>query len=88
MPGFLISKYEVTIFEYAKFLKYLETHPEQANAFDSPKQPKGKSHIPVGWADMKEVSPPNPGYYNRAKHWTIQRIPTHARFPCFWCGLV
>ena len=69
MPGFLISKYEVTIFEYAKFLKYLQTHPEQATAFDSPKQPKGKSHIPVGWADMKEVSPPNPGYYNRAKHW-------------------
>jgi formylglycine-generating enzyme required for sulfatase activity len=69
LPAFAISKYEVTISEYAKFLKFLEAHPEKAKDFDSPKQPKGKSHIPTGWADMKELNPPNPGYYTRVKKW-------------------
>ena len=69
LPAFAISKYEVTIAEYAKFLKFLEAHPDKAKDFDHPKQPKGKSHIPTGWADMKELNPPNPGYYTRVKKW-------------------
>jgi formylglycine-generating enzyme required for sulfatase activity/DNA-binding NarL/FixJ family response regulator len=68
LPTFYIDEYEVTIAQYAKFLKYLEEHPEAAAKFDHPKQPKGKSHIPQKWADM-DISPPMPGYYERAKKW-------------------
>ncbi|NBS53220.1 MAG: hypothetical protein EBS96_11540, partial [Spartobacteria bacterium] len=69
LPTFYISKYEVTIAEYASFLKFLEENPDKATSFDSPQQPKGKSHIPADWADMTELKPPMPGYYNRARKW-------------------
>lgn len=68
LPTFYIDQYEVTIAQYAKFLDYLKAHPEEAAKFDHPKQPKGKSHVPKDWADM-DLSPPMPGYYNRAKQW-------------------
>ena len=66
---FYISEYEVTIGQYAQFLDFLKNSPDQATKFDSPDQPKGKPHIPVDWADMKELNPPMPGYYARAKRW-------------------
>lgn len=69
LPKFYISKYEVSIAEYAKFLKFLENKPDKASKFAHPDQPPGKSHVPVGWADMKEIDPPMPGYYTRAKKW-------------------
>ncbi|MEI6072403.1 MAG: SUMF1/EgtB/PvdO family nonheme iron enzyme, partial [Verrucomicrobiae bacterium] len=69
LPRFYISAHEVTIGQYAQFLAFLEKNPDQAAKFDSPDQPKGKSHVPVGWADMKELDPPMPGYYARAKIW-------------------
>jgi formylglycine-generating enzyme required for sulfatase activity len=69
LPEFYISKYEVTIAEYAAFLRFLEANPTQADTFKHPEQPSGKSHVPAGWADMTEIDPPNPGYYNRAKTW-------------------
>jgi len=69
LPQFYIDKHEVTIGQYAQFLEFLEKNPGQAAKFDSPEQPKGKSHLPVGWADMKELNPPQPGYYARAKAW-------------------
>jgi len=69
LPRFYISEYEVTIAEYAQFLDDLEKNPAKADAVAHPKQPKGKSHVPVGWADMKELNPPMPGYYARAQRW-------------------
>ena len=69
LPKFYIDENEVTIGQYAKFLEFLKNNPEQAAKFDSPDQPKGKSHIPSEWADMKELTPPMPGYYTRAKNW-------------------
>jgi formylglycine-generating enzyme required for sulfatase activity len=66
---FYIGEYEVTIGQYAQFLDFLKNNPDQATKFDSLDQPKGKPHIPVDWADMKELNPPNPGYYARAKRW-------------------
>lgn len=69
LPKFYISEYEVTIGQYAQFLDFLEKNPDKADSFAHPKQPKGKSHVPVGWADMKELNPPMPGYYARAKQW-------------------
>lgn len=69
LPVFYISKYEVSISEYAAFLEDLKKHPEKAAAIAHPDQPPGKSHIPAGWADMTEIQPPNPGYYKRAATW-------------------
>lgn len=69
LPEFLISKYEVTIGQYADFLEYLEKNPDMATSFDHPDQPRGKSHIPENWADADDVNPPLPGYYNRVKRW-------------------
>lgn len=69
LPKFYISEYEVTIGEYAQFLNFIEKHPDQIAKFEHPDQPKGKSHVPVGWADMKELNPPMPGYYQRAQRW-------------------
>jgi formylglycine-generating enzyme required for sulfatase activity/DNA-binding NarL/FixJ family response regulator len=69
LPRFYIDEYEVTIGQYAEFLAFLEKNPDEAAKVDHKDQPKGKSHVPVGWADMKELSPPMPGYYTRAKRW-------------------
>ena len=69
VPAFKISKYEVTIAEYAAFLKDLKENPDKAAKIAHPNQPREKSHIPTGWADMTEIDPPNPGYYKRAKRW-------------------
>jgi formylglycine-generating enzyme required for sulfatase activity len=69
LPDYYISKYEVTIAEYAEFLKFLEANPDRAAEFAHPEQPVGKTHTPAGWADITTISPPTPGYYSRAKKW-------------------
>ena len=66
LPAFYISKYEVTIAEYQKFLEDLERHPEKSAEIAHPFQPPGKSHVPKGWADQTQVTPPTPGYFKRA----------------------
>jgi formylglycine-generating enzyme required for sulfatase activity len=66
LPAFYISKYEVSIAEYQKFLEDLERHPEKAAEIAHPFQPPGKSHVPKGWADQTEIQPPTPGYHKRA----------------------
>jgi formylglycine-generating enzyme required for sulfatase activity len=69
LPRFYIDENEVTIGQYAQFLDFLEKNPDQSAKFEHANQPKGKSHVPVGWADMKELNPPMPGYYTRARRW-------------------
>lgn len=69
LPKFYISRYEVTIGQYAQFLDFIEKNPDKVAQLEHPNQPKGKTHVPVGWADMKELNPPMPGYYARAKRW-------------------
>ncbi len=54
LPTFWISKHEVSIGMYMKFLEYLEKNP--TTEFDHPKQPKGKSHVPARWLLMKEAA--------------------------------
>ena len=84
VPAFKISKYEVSIIEYAAFLKDVSGNKEKAEAVAHPKQPPGKSHIPNGWADMTQLSPPNPGYYSRAKKWgRYQEVPLSVDSPVF-----
>jgi formylglycine-generating enzyme required for sulfatase activity/DNA-binding NarL/FixJ family response regulator len=69
LPKFYIDEYEVTIGQYAKFLKYLEEHPEEAGKFDHAEQPKGKSHVPEKWANEELATDIMYGYYDRAKRW-------------------
>jgi len=84
VPAFKISKYEVSIKEYAAFLKDLQENPGKNASVAHPNQPPGKSHIPTGWADMNELSPPNPGYYTRAKRWgRYQEVPLSIDSPVF-----
>jgi formylglycine-generating enzyme required for sulfatase activity len=84
VPAFKISKFEVTISEYAAFLKDLKENPDKAATVAHPNQPPGKSHIPAGWADMTEINPPNPGYYTRAKKWgRYQEVPLSLDSPVF-----
>ena len=52
LPTFYIDEFEVTIGEYAEFLRFLEQHPEAAAKFEHAEQPKGKSHLPLEWADQ------------------------------------
>ncbi|MEI8293676.1 MAG: SUMF1/EgtB/PvdO family nonheme iron enzyme [bacterium] len=84
VPAFKISKYEVTIAEYAAFLQDLKENPGKEASIAHPKQPPGKSHVPAGWADMTEINPPNPGYYTRAKNWgRYQEVPLSVDSPVF-----
>jgi formylglycine-generating enzyme required for sulfatase activity/CheY-like chemotaxis protein len=69
LPTFYIDEFEVTIGQYAEFLKFLEQSPEAAANFEHPEQPKGKSHVPVDWADQNLATGLMPGYYTRAKQW-------------------
>lgn len=51
LPEFWIDKYEVSIGQYAKFVKFLEEHP--TSEFDHPRQPRIKTadmHKPKDWA--------------------------------------
>ena len=69
LPAFSIDEFEVTIGQYAEFLKFIEANPGEIGKFEHPNQPKGKSHVPAQWADMNELNPPMPGYYTRAKRY-------------------
>ncbi len=84
LPTFSIDEYEVTIGQYAEFLKYLEEHPGEAAEFDHPEQPKGKSHVPAGWADQSLATGPMQGYYARAKRWArYHDAPLDVNCPVF-----
>ena len=69
LPTFYIDKYEVTIGQYAQFLDFIEKNPDKIAQYEAPGQSKGKSHVPAEWADKKDLTPPFPGYYQRAQRW-------------------
>jgi len=69
LPAFSIDEYEVSIAQYAAFLKFIEENPGELAKIEHPDQPKGKSHVPAQWADMNDLTPPMPGYYTRAKRY-------------------
>ena len=74
LPDFWIDEHEVSIADYQEFLEYLEKHPEEAAKFDHPDQPKGKSHVPLDWADKSELTPPVWGYFRSAKRGSYKKI--------------
>ena len=79
LQAFWIDQYEVTLGDYAKFLKYLDSHPDQATRFDHPDQPREKqSHKPKEWDR----------YYNAARsflatHRVVDSIPVDLNYPVF-----
>lgn len=82
LPEFYIDQYEVTIAQYAEFLAYLAEHPEEEKKFAHEKQPQGKSHVPVDWADKKDID--MLGYYEWAKKWGKYRnFPLEVNSPVF-----
>ena len=84
LPTFYIDEYEVTIGQYAEFLKYLEEHPDEAEKFNHSEQPKGKSHLPEKWATEELATGPMPGYYERAQRWAKYRdAPLDVNSPVF-----
>lgn len=63
LPDFWISKYEVTIGQYADFLAALKTSP--AGAFDDKNQPAAKrDHIPADWTALYAAAK-NKGMFNK-----------------------
>jgi len=69
LPAFWIDEYEVSIADYKEFLDALEKDPALAAKVAHPDMPKGKSHVPLDWADNNQLTPPMPGYYTRAVKW-------------------
>ncbi len=58
--------------------------PNEAAKFDHPDQPKGKSHVPAGWADQNLANGPMYGYYARARRWgKYQDAPLDVNCPVF-----
>lgn len=72
LPAFWIDEHEVTIADYKEFLDYLQAHPEEAANFAHPDMPRGKSHVPLDWADNKEVN--TWGFYRGATRGTWKKI--------------
>lgn len=84
LPEFWIDEHEVSIGNYKEFLDYLELHPEEVSKFEHPDQPKGKSHVPLDWADKSELTPPAWGYYRSALKGTYKKIfPLTLDYPVF-----
>ncbi|MFV0416761.1 MAG: SUMF1/EgtB/PvdO family nonheme iron enzyme, partial [Chthoniobacterales bacterium] len=69
LPDFWIAEYPVTLGQYNEFLQWVKANPEEAKKLQHPDAPPGKDHLPLDWADMEKLTPPNPGFYNRARKW-------------------
>jgi len=74
LPSFWIDEHEVSIADYKEFLDFLEAHPGDAEKFAHPDMPKGKSHVPLDWADKKELDPPAWGYFRSAQRGMYKKL--------------
>ena len=82
LPDFWIDEHEVTIADYKEFLDYLEANPGEAEKFAHPDMPKGKPHVPLDWADNKEIN--TWGFYHAATRGQWKRIfPLTVDYPVF-----
>lgn len=60
LGDYWISTYEVTVGQYAEFLKHLKEHPESAASYNHPNQPAYKgNHEPLGWDSYYEAAQVN-----------------------------
>ncbi|MFV0336920.1 MAG: SUMF1/EgtB/PvdO family nonheme iron enzyme, partial [Chthoniobacterales bacterium] len=69
LPDYWIAEYPVTVGQYKQFLDWVKENPEEAAKLAHPDAPPGKDYLPLDWADMENLTPPNPGFYNRARKW-------------------
>ena len=82
LPEFWIDEHEVTIADYKEFLDYLEANPGEAEKFAHQDMPKGKSHVPLDWADNAEIN--TWGFYRGATRGKWKRIfPLTVDYPVF-----
>ena len=76
LEEFWIDKYEVTIGQYAAFLRYLEAHPTADSEFNHPRQPPHLQHEPADWRI----------YYGRAQAGKpVHGVPTSLNSPMIMC---
>ena len=79
LPAFWIDEYEVTIGQYARFLKYLDAHPDMAAKFDHPDQPHTKtSHKPKEWDRYYEAA-----RSMQARSRMVDGLPIDLNYPVF-----
>jgi len=82
LPAFWIDEHEVSIADYKEFLDFLEANPGEAAKFAHPDMPSGKSHVPLDWADNKEID--TWGFYRGATRGTWKKIfPLTVDHPVF-----
>jgi len=82
LPEFWIDEHEVSIYDYKQFLDFLEANPGEAEKFAHPDMPKGKSHVPLDWADNKELN--TWGFYRGALNGEWKRsFPISVDHPVF-----
>jgi len=82
LPAFWIDEHEVSIADYKEFLDFLEANPGEAKKFAHPDMPEGKSHVPLDWADNKEIN--TWGFYRGATRGTWKKIfPITVDHPVF-----
>jgi len=82
LPEFWIDAHEVSIYDYKEFLDFLEANPAEADKLAHPDMPKGKSHVPLDWADNKEIN--TWGFYRGALNGEWKRIfPLSVDHPVF-----
>ncbi len=66
LPAFWIDTHEVTIGQYADFLRWALAHPDAADALAPPGLPARHSYVPSGWADEKTAGGVKAGYHSLA----------------------
>lgn len=82
LPAFWIDEHEVTIADYKEFLDFLEANPGEAAKLAHPDMPEGKSHVPLDWADDKEIN--TWGFYRGATKGSWKRnFPLSVDHPVF-----
>ncbi len=68
VPIFWIDKYEVTIAQYAEFLKALSKNPSQAKTYDHPDQPDTKQdHRPLMWDQYYDAARTGGSFKNKQR---------------------
>ncbi len=67
VPAFFIDAYEVSIGQYADFLRWAERNPGKVTVLSPVEVPANHSFVPRGWADENTKEGVKPGYFSIAR---------------------